>query len=167
MKVIKQEITISDKEVEFLEESNAIEGVYDTASLQQAIYAWDYLRLQDKLTTSVILKTHKILMIDQPIPGYLRGYFRDCDVSVGGQIKLKIHEIKPAIENWVKEVETDILGMRRLWKQRHVEYENIHPFIDGNGRTGRMFMNWQRLKLGLPILVIMESEKHDYYQWFK
>ena len=51
-------------------------------------------------------------------------------------------------------------------KASHIAYERIHPFIDGNGRTGRMFMNWQRLKAGLPILVIKEKEKQEYYKWF-
>jgi Fic family protein len=53
------------------------------------------------------------------------------------------------------------------WKDHHIRYEHIHPFVDGNGRTGRMFMNWERLKAGLPLLVIKESKKYDYYDWFK
>lgn len=54
-----------------------------------------------------------------------------------------------------------------MMKNHHVEYEIIHPFVDGNGRTGRMFMNWERLKGGLPILVIHEGEEQqEYYKWF-
>jgi len=48
----------------------------------------------------------------------------------------------------------------------HINFEKIHPFIDGNGRIGRMLLNWQRVKLGLPVLVIKESEKQEYYKWF-
>ena len=53
-------------------------------------------------------------------------------------------------------------------KTLHVKYEKIHPFVDGNGRTGRIFMNWWRIKNNLPILVIHEGkEQMDYYKWFK
>jgi len=65
--------------------------------------------------------------------------------------------IKTKLNNSYKEV---------LSKKLHVHYEAIHPFIDGNGRTGRMFMNYWRVKVGLPILVIKELERHEYYEWF-
>ena len=51
--------------------------------------------------------------------------------------------------------------------ENHVKFESIHPFVDGNGRTGRLLMNWIRIKIGLPILVIKESEKFEYYKWFE
>ena len=48
----------------------------------------------------------------------------------------------------------------------HIGFEKIHPFIDGNGRLGRILMNWQRIQCGLDILVIWEIEKQEYYKWF-
>jgi hypothetical protein len=54
------------------------------------------------------------------------------------------------------------------WKKAHVAFETIHPFVDGNGRIGRILMNWQRLQEGLPILIIHEGpEQMEYYKWFK
>lgn len=158
---------MNQDELDFLKESNAIEDVFDDDSLQQAIYAWEFLKTVPELTIGAVLKTHKILMLHQKLYPNEKGYFRNCDVMVGGQIKLSVDQIRPEMEKWIEEVKTDILGMRRLWKKRHVEYENIHPFIDGNGRTGRMFMNWQRLQLGLPILIVKASERAEYYQWFR
>lgn len=109
-------------------------------------------------------------MLHQPIPGYLRGYFRNCDVQVGGQVKLSQDEIQPAIESWLQDVATTLVVEKdadRNIIRDHITYEEIHPFIDGNGRTGRMFLNWERLQMKLPILVIKESQKYDYYKWFK
>lgn len=51
--------------------------------------------------------------------------------------------------------------------QDHIAFENIHPFIDGNGRMGRILLNWQRVKADLPILIIRESERQEYYSWFR
>ena len=47
--------------IEFLKESNAIEGVFDEYSLQQAQKAWEFLSIQKELNTATILETHRIL----------------------------------------------------------------------------------------------------------
>lgn len=160
------------KEVdEFLRESNAIEGVYDEDSLKQARIAWDYLMTQEKLTTGVILRTHKILMLNQKLYGFEKGYFRNVMVYIGGKAALNAIHIPNAIHSWLLDVATSIKipgedGANI--KRDHIEYERIHPFVDGNGRTGRMFMNWQRIKVGLPIHIIHAGEEQmEYYKWFK
>ncbi len=163
-------------EIEFLKESNAIEGVYDDLALMQATFAWDWLKQQKKMTNHVVLKTHKILMIHQPILGYQRGYFRTEQVWVGGREGMQHEKIYDAVKHWCMNVQDLIKNAQneseifkdRLPKEQHVEYEKIHPFIDGNGRTGRMFLNWTRLKLKMPVLVIHRGpEQMEYYQWFK
>ena len=164
-----------DKIIEFLDESNKIEGVYDADSLKQAEFAWEYLVKQKELTVSVVLKTHKILMLHQNIRPDQKGYFRKEEVRIGWKFGLSYSKIPEAITSWVKDVATSIRVPGKDGKHiklDHVEYERIHPFIDGNGRTGRMFMNWARIKAGLPILIIKADwpvdpgEQRSYYQWF-
>lgn len=155
------------KEILFLKESNLIEEVYDEVSLHQAKFAWEYLLSQKKMTCGVVLKTHKILMLKQDLQPDEKGYFRKCDVYIGGRRALNAYEIRGEMEFWCDRVNIHSKVKSPIWKNDHVLYEFIHPFVDGNGRTGRMFMNWQRLKSGLPIKVIFNEDKHDYYLWFK
>jgi len=173
---------MTPEEIEFLKQSNYIEDVRDSDSLDQAVIAWKYLKTKKQLTPDTICKTHRLLMKNQKIRSQYKGRFRNVAVGVyknGKKIKdtLEWENIPLAIKEWckqttvtisdemVKQLSKDLL--EREIKLSHVFYEAIHPFIDGNGRTGRMFLNWQRLQCELPILVIKEEERQQYYAWFK
>jgi Fic family protein len=171
-------IKYKKKEVEkFLRESNAIEGIFDEDSFKQAKLAWEYLSKQIDLTVDVILKTHKILLLHSNLMPDEKGYFRRVGVSVGGREGLYWRKIPEVIDEWLGDVATSVLIPGKDGehiKLDHITYEEIHPFVDGNGRTGRMFMNWQRMMAGLPILIIHadwamgeEGEQTAYYEWFK
>ena len=45
----------------------------------------------------------------------------------------------------------------------HANFEKIHPFPDGNGRTGRLLMNFELMKDGFPITIIKKEDREDYY----
>ncbi len=46
----------------------------------------------------------------------------------------------------------------------HINFESIHPFEDGNGRTGRLLMNFELLKNNLPPIVIPNEERAKYFE---
>ena len=48
----------------------------------------------------------------------------------------------------------------------HLEFEGIHPFIDGNGRTGRLILNLELIRNGYPAINVKFSDRKRYYDAF-
>ncbi len=49
----------------------------------------------------------------------------------------------------------------------HIEFEKIHPFEDGNGRTGRLLLNYELLKNDIPPVVISKEERVKYFEFLR
>ena len=155
---------MEDDVTRFLRESNAIEDVWDEESLANAKKAWNYIFKLKTLSCDVVLKTHKILMGNQPILDEEKGSFRRVPVWIGGREGKPWYVVPELMAQLCKNSKD-----HKEWediKQDHIMFEKIHPFVDGNGRTGRIIMNWQRQRAGLQIMIIEEAKKWDYYKWF-
>ena len=169
------------------QESNAIEQEWDHDSLNDTLEAWNYLLGQEFLNHEVILRSHLLLMkTRQTIPLSLKGAYRHGDIYIANRKGTNPQHLRTHMNAWIfkqndlirrcqeEGAETDetIEVFQDRWAkivmQEHIAYEIIHPFADGNGRTGRLFLNWTRVQMGLPILVIWENTKcTKYYPIFK
>lgn len=178
IKIMRKETKISKKKLHsFIRESNAIEMEYSEEAFEDALSAWEYLKEQNKLSVDIILATHFLLA--KRLRPDIAGRFRTCDVWIGGKkksfisVQLIEEDIKKFLTDMGTSPELPIEDLERFVKNCHIEFEYIHPFEDFNGRVGRLLMNWQRQKLGLPIHIIHADwgtggdEQRSYYQWFK
>lgn len=153
---------------EHIRHSNLIEGVNDPFEDRLSALAWKYLAAQERISRPRILEVHRLitiwqLRIDQA------GEWRRVDVVIRGPQGLVRRCPSPdmafrMIWQWVEEM--------RDWhkldpRQMHVKFEEAHPFVDGNGRTGRMLMWWHQMKLGQKPLLIPVDSRQEYYKWFK
>ncbi len=171
---------IEEQIVEMLRESNAIEREYSDEALEDAIKAWEYARENDKkINLEWLLEIHRILM-ERLVPE-IAGKLRDGDVRIiiynssfkewigGKQCRFISHALlKGEVNTALSFITNKSKTPEEAAREAHIHFEFIHPFFDGNGRTGRILYNIHRLKLGLPIHVIHEGkEQHEYYKWFQ
>ncbi len=153
---------ISYNEIEFLRQSNYIEMEYSDQALKDAKIAWNYFSTQADFNMKTLLTCHRLLM--QNLEHRIAGKIRQQDVWIGGCHKPFISN--QLIEDDLRYLLTKINKGKIGPKEAHIQFEYIHPFLDGNGRTGRILYNSHRLKLGLPIHVIYEKDRYEYYKWF-
>ncbi len=149
-------------DLEWIRESNLIEGIDDPKEDKRSLKVWQ--ELQYRSTTEETIKwIHKrIMYVLEP---QMAGKLRKCAVMVGGMVCPHWPTLPKLLTRWTLDCR-DIKTADDV-KRAHIQFERIHPFEDGNGRTGRMLMNLQRKKLGLEPLCIKASERVEYYQWFK
>ena len=116
------------------------------------------------LTIDMILLLHKMLITN--IRDNVAGRFRKDNemVRVGDHIGLPPEYIEPRIQeiliNYNSEIETPFI--HRI-AQLHTEFESVHPFIDGNGRIGRVINNYLLIREDFPPIIVRNKEKESYY----
>jgi len=130
----------------------------------------DYVRnkvQEAELTKELILLLHQMLIggINDGIAGRFRA--KGEHVRVGTHIAPAPEHVEEMMENILISYSSDLSSyfVDKISKF-HLDFETIHPFNDGNGRIGRVLMNYQLFRLGFPIIIIRNKEKKEYYKAF-
>lgn len=144
-----------------IRESNLIEGFDNPEFDKKALEVWNFLNAQQKLTHTTVMTVQNGLTQLQPeLKPTQRGLYRTLPVWVGHWLAPQPTEVGKLMSEWLATF------MQMTPKRAHIAFEKIHPFIDGNGRTGRMLMWWHELKIGKKPTLILSSQKEKYYKWF-
>jgi Fic family protein len=103
------------------------------------------------------------------LPNEKPGSFRHHDIlPFSDGMTPPTHTIIPARLNaWLKQVNQRVKSLKPeeiplFLASTHCDFEKIHPFLDGNGRTGRLILNLILVRLGYPPVIILKTRRNSY-----
>lgn len=176
--------------VEFTYNSNAIEGntltLRETDLVLQGItidakplkdhleaignrdafeYVRDLVTSKTELTQRIVREIHQLVLADKPRD---RGVYRSVPVKIVGAAHIPVSPnlIEPSMQELLDCFAQNNDNIVRKLAQFHIGFEAIHPFIDGNGRTGRLLVNLELMKAGYPPIDIKYADRKQYYDAF-
>lgn len=121
-----------------------------------------------ELTRDLTVLLHRMLIggIDDDIAGRFRasGEYVRVGTHVAPAPERVEAMMAAALRDYASDLDSYFLDRIALF---HLRFETIHPFCDGNGRMGRVIINFQLYRLGLPPVIIRDNEKERYYQAFR
>lgn len=125
----------------------------------------ELVKKDEPISESIIKKIHFLVLADKKDD---RGVYRRVPVLIMGakQEPVQPYLIIPKMEQlMIDYAESSDHIVTRL-ARFHLEFEGIHPFIDGNGRTGRLLVNLELMKAGFPPIDIKFTDRKTYYDAF-
>lgn len=131
-------------------------------------YVCDLVREKTPLTESIIKQIHSLVLVAEPQD---RGVYRKLPVRILGanhtppQPYLVPKQMEDLMINYKKWIKTK--NIVEVVSLLHLNFEFIHPFIDGNGRTGRLLVNLVLMQNGFPPIDIKFSDRQRYYDCFE
>ncbi len=142
--------------------------LFEAKNLARVVTYIDTRAEESPLNIDVLLLLHKMLLAN--IRDDVAGRFRRDDewVKVGNHIapdpRFVVELVESMLADYYSESQEHIITkVARL----HLTFENIHPFVDGNGRIGRVINNYMLIREGYVPINIKFVDRQLYYQAFR
>lgn len=177
---------VSEREIQFLNESNRIEGIHEIDYSSEKFQVPEkghfgaYLSSQEAarehrpLTTKMIRTWQALLgkeqqqfsgdFISEEEIGHIRGPALHRNVRIGNHIPPHYERVPQLFQFLIEDINADLGKNQTLYSKddraftqflgsSFLRFEQLHPFTDGNGRTGRLLANYIATYCNRPILV--------------
>ena len=157
--VLEKGITVGGKtlkeHLEVVGHRDAIDYVESLAQKDTPIGEWEIRQIHSLL----------LMVIDREEAGR----YRQLDVKAAGTgYTYPPHYLLPGLMTefveWLNSSEAQQMHPVDYAAEAHCRFVGIHPFRDGNGRTGRLLMNLFLLRLGYPVVVISNEQRARYIE---
>jgi Fic family protein len=146
----------------------SLREVFEAKNLARVMQYIEKKAGKDRLDEVLILLLHKMLItnINDDIAGRFRseGEYVRVGIYIAPAPEHVIKLIEKALQEHASDLESFLVDKITKF---HLDFERIHPFIDGNGRIGRVLMNYQFLQNDFPTIIVRNKDKKHYYQAFK
>jgi len=154
-----------------LEGKPVLASARELAEVQGAIAAYDKLNTLNPYKLDDLLEAHRLMMGDilkqagtfrnQPV-----GVYKGKDVVHVAPPAHQVSGLMAELIHWIQQTDVHPLIASSVF---HYELEFIHPFIDGNGRMGRLWQTlllaqWHPLFANIPLESVIKLHQQDYYQ---
>ena len=129
------------------------------------LFVEDLIANKEKLSEWNIKNIHALIL--KEINNTSAGKYRRENVVISGaeHIPPKHYEVGDLMQKLMVEYQNEWKGFHPVVRATliHGEFVKIHPFIDGNGRTSRLLLNFELMKNGYPPIIIKNEERAKYY----
>lgn len=130
------------------------------------LYVQDLVKDKVPFSESIIKQIHTLVLMDRPED---RGVYRRIPVRIMGAYHVPSDPI--LVPEQMENLIAEFAGNKKLHPIEraalfHLKFEGIHPFVDGNGRTGRLILNLMLMQLGYPPINVKYSDRKRYYEAF-
>lgn len=155
-KLVLEGITIGGKSVkEHLEVTNHKDAI---------LYLMDLVKEKDVMSEMDIKNIHRLVL--KEVDNQNAGLYRNQNVIISGAKHI------PPEHFHIREQMERLIENYKSWKTYHPiikaallhgVFVGIHPFVDGNGRTARLLMNFEAIKNGYTPIIIKNNQKSEYH----
>jgi Fic family protein len=158
--VLREGITIKGRNLkEHLEAKNHEEALH---------FLFEIVDEKAKLTLSHLLIRQLHQLVVKDTEGESAGHYRKTDVRILGAKHQPPpgYEVQSQMTAFLNEIAKPRKGMSSIEAAAwiHHRFVAIHPFEDGNGRTGRLLMNLLLMRQGYPMAIILKNDRSKYYR---